>query len=538
MAWSFSFELNTKKQVTLNEGVLEQSSLAQFEKEIEKTEYQALKNLNNNELLKKLEKNRAKWNKPTGDFALSLSALETIEKKSKKSLPKRFEDNPVFKLLEKLSDSTVSLEYEDIIACNADRQFYENKLELYPDLRWLSQRRQVAANDFKPECVTYSMNQFQIPKTNYAVCARSNGSPNLPGSKPCVTPKLVHLTYNIFKDITECLNLDAKQLMPKIDFESGFFINAYGSDHQSGIGQLTKSAIEDVNQQLDYYINEVEKAAPQKKSCAQVLKIKKYFSKASSNTNQRCSLIGLPENPARNIFYSALFNKINAERIAGIKYVAGRDYINTQQGLVPVQNNEQDEFAGFFEKYDIKNKLSQLGLAKINLTYFKDLIVLLGYNTGAETAFKLLNEYLDKRIENNLTLSWKDFDFYNPNKLIDLDNKEKDEVEVARSYVMSSIINANDSPELKQIKLQKRIEFPKQWLLAYTRSFPVYLALRANSYSGNSTNTYAIYGYPGYLNVLVDRNINIETLFKSSDIPPSSCINPDFLKVPQTVIEQ
>ncbi|MGZ3724870.1 MAG: hypothetical protein ACXWQQ_03690 [Pseudobdellovibrio sp.] len=501
------------------------SSLAQAQKDLEKTEYQALQKLSDNELIGRLERSKHLWSRQPQSLGMTVNSMEQIEQKSKKRLPKRFENNPVFKLLEKLSDSVISTDYEEIIACDRDRQFYENKLDLNPDLQKLIQKRIPAAGEFAPECVTYSMRQYQVPKTNFAVCPVSSGIPSLPGAKPCVTSRLVNLTYNAFTDVAGCLNLNAKQLMPQIDFESGFFLNAYGVDRESGVGQLTAPLIDEVNSHFDKYMTEIEKAAGSKKSCASLLESKKYLTKISSKPEQRCGAIGIPENPLRNIFYGLLYSKINSDKITGIKYSAGADV-------------ESDPLAGLFNTAGIKEKLGQLGYNEPNLNFLSQAVALLSYQTGPETAVKLLQQYLDLRIENKLPVSWKDFDFYNAVKEVDLDGKEKDSIEIARSYVTSSIIDPKDTPEIKKLKVAKRKNFPKVWQAAYAESFPVFLTLRANSYNGNSTDVFTIYGYPGYISVIADRNQTTFQLFQNSDVSPASCLDPEFLKVPHPVSKE
>jgi hypothetical protein len=129
--------------------------------------------------------------------------------------------------------------------------------------------------------------------------------------------------------------------------------------------------------------------------------------------------------------------------------------------------------------------------------------------------------------------SWDDFNFHNIVKAIDIDGKEKDVVDIATSYVLSSIVQSKDSPELKQIKIKKRKEFPRLWAEAYKESFPVFLTYQANGYNGKSIQSFPIYGYPGYLSIIVNRNNEIRDLLTNSELNPNSCTLPDFLKIPE-----
>jgi hypothetical protein len=226
----------------------------------------------------------------------------------------------------------------------------------------------------------------------------------------------------------------------------------------------------------------------------------------------------------------ALYNRINMDMLSGIKFIAGQDYISLQNNLVPVQNNERDQFSGLFRTYRIKEKLDRAGLTNSNLHYFKEMLSTLGYHTGVETAVKLLSQYLDQRQENQLSATLADFDFQAGQKSKDVDGQMKDEVDVASAFVLSSVVNSKDSPEEKRMKAKRRKEFPKKWAEAYRESFPVFLALRANSYDGKSLQPYSLYGYPGYLSVLMGRQQQIRDLFVNAELDPNECTDPHFLK--------
>ena len=538
-AWSFSFESPFQSKIQSGEvHTLQLSSTAvKLRREVEGTEYRALQKISDEDLRWRLERNSSKWTHPNGEHGVSLATLEATQQRSQKRLPKRFENNPVFQLLEKVSENVFSVEYEDQLVCDKSREFYESKLSDYSVLKDLMIQRNPATDSFTDQCVIYSMRQFDVPKMNFAACTKASGMPQVPGNKPCVTPNMVNLTYNSYMDVTQCLNLDPKHLMPKIDFESGFFLNAYGSEKEIGLGQLTASDIEEVNRHYPEYMVEVEKAAATKSSCANLMKFQSLLTPVQSIPEQRCSLAALPENPIRNILYMALLSRINMDKISGVKFIAGEDFLTDQGRLVPVHNNDQDEFTGLFKQYNIKEKLERAGFKNANLHFFKDLLTMLGYNTGVENAVKLLAEYLDQRLENNLLPTWNDFDFHSNLKETDLDGKTKNVIDVAGSYVMSSIVLPKDSAEVKQMKLRKRKEFPKLWAEAFRSSFPVFLAYHANGYTGKDLEAFPIYGYPGYINKIVDRQDHIRELFNSSSLNPNSCTDPNFLRPPDNSLK-
>ena len=477
-------------------------SISQAQRDIASTEYHILQNTSNEDLSKKLEGKRGTWFLKNRDHASSIEQIQNIEARAQKKLPKRFENNPVFKLFEKLSQESATTDYEDILVCDTSRQFYELKFDELDDLKNLYRPRPEVEGEFSASCVTYSMRQFNVPKSNYANCSLASAPAQSPASKPCVTSRLANITYNTYKDVMECLDLDPKKYMAKIDFESGFFLNAYGTDREGGVGQLTRPAIVEVNTYFDQYFAEIEKAAATKTSCANLLQYKQYLTKAAAGSDQRCSLMALPENPMKNILFMALFNKINI------------DQINVH-----------------FKNYNIKEKLEKLGLKNPQMDEFVDIISFLGYNSGALTAVKILNSYLDKRIESKLNLTNEDFDFSIRTKTTDIDGKEKDEVDVAREYVLSSFVAARDSVAVRNTKIARRKEFPKLWAMAYEKSFPIFATYRANGYTGNSLEPFPVYGYPGYLSVISQRNEEIRELFVNSQLNPDMCTPQKFLKV-------
>lgn len=221
------------------------------------------------------------------------------------------------------------------------------------------------------------------------------------------------------------------------------------------------------------------------------------------------------------------------DQISGIKFVAGHEYVQSaSRGMASVQNNNDDEFGGAFKAFEIKEKLIQLGIKKPNMHYFKEVILLIGYNTGVHTAVNILKNYLDLRIQNKLKLSMKDFDFNNPKSVKDdLTGEVKDVVSIARSYIMSSFVSPRDSDKDKNIKVKRRKMLPKLWAEAYNKTFPEFLAYKANSYTGKSTKPYSIYGFPGYLNVVAEQNKAIRDEFTKANFDPNLCTDPNFLKM-------
>lgn len=453
------------------------------------------------ELITQLERSKLKWTLASvKNFAISPNQVEQLEGRIQKQIPKRFKDNPVFQLLEKFSDDSTSTQYEDILACDKKRQYYENQILSQPHLGDLLQHRE--AVDFPQTCIISTMNHFNVPKTNYAFCARPNSQVISPAAKPCVTPNLVNLTYNGFMDITECLQLSPKALLPKIDFESGFFLNAYGGDKEGGVGQLTRAAIAEVNSFYDRYMNEVETST--NPACLRVLKYKNLLGKVPTGPDQRCSLMSLPENPMRNIFYTAIFNRINRDLLTGE--------------------------AGLFKTEALREKLIAAGLESPDMDFFIEVVSQAGYNTGVKTAFNILESYLEKRIAAKMPVSPQDFDFGANAQVTDLDGEKRSIIDVARLNVMSAFVSPADKADAKVLKLKRRKSLPDLWKNSYSKTFPEYLAYNANSFDGTAAE-YQVFGFPGYLSAISARNKEIRTLLENAEVNPNVCTDPDFLRI-------
>lgn len=515
MCWSFSFDLSklfqksnslpfsTAQDLQITQ-TRQLASLSKSAKDIEETEYRFLQGLSDQDIMKKLRDNRHQWLISREDYAANIETVKFIDRKTQKKLPKKFSGNPVFRLFEDLTEKTASVQYEDRIACDSGRLFYDEQITKYPQIKPLLAPRTPSSNQFSQQCITYSMREFQVPKNNYAVCPASSGPAQVPGSKPCITPPLVNLTYNAYMDMTSCLGINPKRLMPKIDFESGYFLNAFGPEKEGGIGQLTRVGLMEVNRHYDRYMQEIQQNSVNQKACERVLAYKDLLGQVPVGSDQRCSVIGLPENPVRNIFYTVLLNRINRDRV-----------------------KEQ------FESLKIKEKLERAGLKNPNLDFFEELTALAGYNIGVGTSIRLFNAYLDARIEQQKPITSADFNFYDKTLLTDLDGQNKPAVEIARAYVLSSYIDPLDNEEKVQLKAKRRKDFPRVWARAAQQSFPVYLTLKANGYTGQTLDAFPVYGYPGYLSVIAERNQDIRDLFTNSDLNPDSCTDGEFLKYDQ-----
>lgn len=527
-AYGLTFSFDCKKCETAK--VSQFSSMAEDQDvpELADTNFQEMQALSDDQLLNQLEQNsQVRTENP---YALSLEEIQQIDQEVYPTLngsPNDFQYEPI-------AEDTLKTEVEnpkDAKVCPAPRLFYEKQITSNPKLKELASTREVESKELPRKCLIHVMNKMGLPKVNLGVCAKASGGVKTGGAKPCVSDNLVNLTYNSYVDVMDCLNLKAKTFLPKIARESGFLLNAYGIGKDGGIGQFTKSAIDAVNGEFQNYMTEIEKAAATKPSCARIMKYKPYLTKASSAAEQRCSMIGTPENPLRNILYVGIFNKSNMNRFAGSKYIAGQDYFVRGSELVPVKNNSTDEFDGVFKDNKYKESLVELGFKNPNMHFFKEVLALAGYNMGSPTSIRLFSKYLEKRKQAKKKLIEDDFDFNRIRLAKDTfgDGKEKNVIEIARSFIMSSFISAKDTAASKAAKLKKRKQLPKEWAASYLKSFPEFLTLNANNYDGKQTTAYDVYGAPGYVSYVADKNRELRKTFNSSGIDPNYCSDPDFL---------
>ena len=523
--FALSFSLNCgdcdKVNVTSQSSLVDDSNAA----EIAETNYHELQTMSDEMLLQKLESNQSQTSE--NPFALSPEQIELLEEETNVTAGPNYQP---------ISEDSLKTEVEnakDSIVCPAPRLFYEKQITANAKLKELAATREVESPALPRKCVIQVMNKMGLPKSNLGLCAKAAGGVRTGGAKPCISDSLVNLTYNSYVDVTECLNLNPKLFLPKISRESGFLINAYGSGKDGGIGQFTKSAIDAVNQDFQIYMAEIEKAAATKPSCGRIIKHKAMLTKAASGPEQRCSMIGMPENPLRNILYIGIFNKSHMDRFSGSKFIAGQDFFVRDSQMIPVNNNASDEFGGIFKENKYKESLVQLGIQNPNMHLFKEALTLAGYNMGSPTAIRLFGKYLEKRKLAKKNLREVDFDFNKVRLAKDEygDGKEKSVIDIARSYVMSSFISRKDSAAVKLAKLKKRRQLPKEWATSYLKSFPEYLAMNANNYDGKQIGKYDVYGAPGYVSYVADRNREFRTTFNNAGIDPNFCSDPEFLSI-------
>jgi hypothetical protein len=457
----------------------------------------------------------------------------------------------------------VAVAYEDVAACSADKNKNRGGVESIIVNAAKSNKlfasavseRAHESSELPRKCVTHVMNRFGASPKSLARCPGGmNTQPQRGGSKPCVSKNLVNLTYNHFTDVAECLNIEAKDLLPKLSNESGMLINTLGGGWDAGIGQLTQPAIAEVNKHYDRYMAEVEKAAIKKPSCMRVMQYKPYLAKSKDALAFRCSFIAPPANPIKNIMYMAIYNRMNVDNLLGSKYIAGETYVDNNGQMVRLTGTGADRImGGKFGSNQIQTKFAQLNVKNVNLNNLATMVAFNGYNTGPSTAFNMLNEYLTKRIADKKLLTDADFDFYNTKIAQDIDGKVKPVTTIASAFVRSAFIKKND-PDAK-IKVQRAKLLPEKIRKSHLLTFPEFLIYNQNNFDSSILNPanlakvnairdvkgkarerakyerFSVIGAPGYLSHLASKDNAIRTAFENAGNDRYYCSNPNFLKI-------
>jgi hypothetical protein len=329
-------------------------------------------------------------------------------------------------------------EVETIAQCSDDRKYLENTLKLvHPDYR---STRAVPTNGTPPrECVSFIMQNFiglDSPSGAIARCStdKNKNSTLTTGYKPaCVTDNYVNAVYNSLADVTDCLNINMKELLPKLYNESGLHVNTLGGGYDAGVGQLTVSALREVYMRyngipknptsLEWYMREIAKSP--KESCKRIVKQKSAYTVAvpkgkkfcaygdPENANcyqpwiadHRCTVISTPDNPLRNILYTGIFYRSMVRSATGITFNGGDDFINGQ-----LMTN-QDTFGGYMGNSDFVARLQALGATHADQKIVKQMLVSFGFNAGVKTGKIFLENYLKQREAKGKALNDADFDF-------------------------------------------------------------------------------------------------------------------------------
>jgi hypothetical protein len=126
-----------------------------------------------------------------------------------------------------------------------------------------------------------------------------------------VSRKYVGVIHSTLLNVCDCLGFDPHLAFATFNLESALHLNAVGAATDVGVGQLTKTAIDEVTlNALDAARRRAQKS--ERSSCRLILPFMTPHDSAKTN---RCGFMSLPENPTRNITYAVLLIQQNRKSI-------------------------------------------------------------------------------------------------------------------------------------------------------------------------------------------------------------------------------
>jgi hypothetical protein len=395
---------------------------------------------------------------------------------------------------------TIQLEAEN--TCAKDRLYYQDEFKRVSELFRLK-RETFPEAKFPAACVVYIMRSFgayEAPSKYVAHCPSEDVEPVRGRKMVCVTPEYAYSTYNSYVDVMDCLGIPQKELIPKLWNESHFHVNTYGGGEDAGVGQLTGDAIRDVIKQkfvdksiteLEFYRREVSQS--EKPSCKRIMAEESAWKAVSAEVSGRCGIMRPASSPLRNLLYTGIFYRSLAERLAGLHYRDGKEYVRTEQGLV--ERTTEVPLGGAIGRMQFKEKLQALGIENPNMDYVKGVLITLSFNAGTRTAISLFDNFLKARLAANMTLSEQELDFL-----------------TADSSKEIALVNAADN-ETAEAKQAREALLAAARETSFQRGLPQYLRLMQ------------IRGAPGYVSKVAFRTRKL-----NQEVGESLCTEPSFLR--------
>lgn len=226
------------------------------------------------------------------------------------------------------------------------------------------------------------ISQYKPDPHLFSKCGpNKHGVPERYGHKACVTEPYVNLVYNSLIDVADCLGVPAKFIAPKLSNESGLHVNAFGLVNDGGIGQFTKQALDDVVQNYDGFKGRITKS--DKASCKRLRAIPGAVPRDSKDIltadENRCHSIAVPPNPLRSLIYYGVF------------------YHATKRNADNAYNRKTDPKDPNFKSTEALMK--EAGVAGLDQDKIREMMFVMGYNTGPSRPSSILREWLKYRIE-------------------------------------------------------------------------------------------------------------------------------------------
>lgn len=377
------------------------------------------------------------------------------------------------------------VQFESLQKCSPERRYFQDGLMQIP-AHFREKRDSAVGTQFPIACVVHAQRTltfrtrekpedaeptkwsgYEVPSRLFARCEVSDGEPVRGAFMPCVTPEYAYSVYHALNDVADCFDIKARKVLPKLWNESGLHISALGGGLDGGVGQLTRSAIQEVltppfasDTRTALEIFKASATVSDKASCQRLIQYERAFDVVSLEPVNRCSIMATPDNPIRNLIYTGIFYKVNERFI-------------------------QDRI----ERSGLRQRVLDLGISEPDMEFFNDVVLTLSFNAGRGTAFSLVDSFLKSRLANNQKLTRKDLDFLNSSieEIRALRREPKDETEQARETRLQRLTQARE--------------------VAHRYTLPQFLRLMHGLSSDFETDPARkrINGAPGYLTFVADR---------------------------------
>lgn len=192
--------------------------------------------------------------------------------------------------------------------CRQTNSYLEPQLALLPS-EYKQIRYNQSDNQLPVQCLQLAQRSFS---GHYGICASENEKPRISVIRPCLSESYVSVTYNAYHDVMDCFNLNPREMFYQIMIESGFHINAINkTGFDSGMAQFTANGIKHVAAN-----NLIERTRrlmleSSRASCQRISSIVGAFDIEAFSVQRRCSMISLPKNPYRAMFFGYLHTMLD-----------------------------------------------------------------------------------------------------------------------------------------------------------------------------------------------------------------------------------
>lgn len=258
--------------------------------------------------------------------------------------------------------------------CKTNRNYLESRISQMP-LDYLQPHNQEWSSSIPLKCIQFAQKNFG---GHFAQCEDEDSKPKLTKFRPCMNENYTHLVYNAFHDVMDCFNLDPKDFFLQFMIESGFHINAFNkTGMDSGIAQFTANGIKKVISKNRISRTREVLLNSSRPSCGRISSTIGSFDITSFVVERRCSMIMVPQNPYRSMFFN---------------------YIHTMLDQIEL-------------KMEVERDLSTLEEIKDALTdRVKRQLIYLAYNRGMTGIKRLLAGYIEYKKTMNQPITEQDLD--------------------------------------------------------------------------------------------------------------------------------